>query len=124
MFVPAARGERDAYHSTDAPHRRRLGPLVPGRKRRVFIPPKKSAGPRPEPGYINPPTGVTINRAALDGRSGLAPGDKVRILGTGLYAGETAVIERMAGGVVPAAVVRTEAGRARTVRTVDLEPAD
>jgi hypothetical protein len=97
---------------------------VPGRKRRVFIPPKKSAGPRPEPGYINPPTGVSINRAALDGRSGLAPGDKVRILGTGLYAGETAVIERMAGGVVPAAVVRTEAGSARTVRTVDLEPVE
>jgi hypothetical protein len=96
---------------------------VPGRKRRVFIPPKKSAGPRPEPAYGNPPTGVVINKAALDGRSGLAPGDKVRILGTGLYAGEVAVIERMAGGVVPAAVVRTEAGRARTVRTVDLEPA-
>jgi hypothetical protein len=65
---------------------------------------------------------VTINTAALDGRAGLAPGDKVRILGSGLYAGELAVIERMAGGVVPAAVVRTEAGRARTVRTVDLEP--
>jgi hypothetical protein len=96
---------------------------VPARKRRVFIPPKKSAAPRPQPGIGAPPTGVQINTSALDGRSGFSAGDKVRILGTGLYSGELAVIERMAGGVVPAAVVRTEAGRARTVRTVDLEPA-
>lgn len=95
---------------------------MPARKRKVFIPPKKSSGPRPDPGYGLPPAGVQINTAALDGRAGLEVGDKVRILGTGLYAGEVAVIERMAGGVVPAAVVRTEAGRARTVRTVDLEP--
>jgi hypothetical protein len=91
------------------------------RKRKVFIPPKKSP-PRPQTGVGAPPTGVSINTAALDGRAGLAPGDRVRILGTGLYAGEIAVIEKMAGGVVPAASVRTEAGRARTVRTVDLEP--
>ena len=95
---------------------------MPGRKRRVFIPPKKSAGPRPEPGYGERPSGVSINMAALDGRPGIAVGHRVRILGTGLYAGELAVVERMAGGVVPAAVVRTDAGRARTVRTVDLEP--
>jgi hypothetical protein len=94
---------------------------VPGRKRKVFIPPKKNAGPRPDP-IDRPPAGVQINLTALDGRAGLAPGDKVRILGTGLYNGEVAVIEKMAGGVVPAAVVRTEAGRSRTVRTVDLEP--
>jgi hypothetical protein len=91
------------------------------RKRKVFIPQKK-APPRPQTGVGTPPAGIQINTAALDGRSGLAPGDRVRILGTGLYAGEVAVIERMAGGVVPAAAVRTEAGRARTVRTVDLEP--
>ena len=65
---------------------------------------------------------MSINTSALDGRQGLSVGDRVRILGTGLYAGEVAVIEKMAGGVVPAAVVRTEAGRSRTVRTVDLEP--
>ena len=91
------------------------------RKRKVFIPPKKSP-PRPTTGITAPPAGVSINTAALDGRQGLAIGEKVRILGTGLYAGESAVIEKMAGGVVPAAVVRTEAGRSRTVRTVDLEP--
>ena len=95
---------------------------MPGRKRKVFIPPKKNAAPRPDQGDRLPPAGVQINLAALDGRAGFGPGDKVRILGTGLYAGETAVIEKMAGGVVPAAVVRTEAGRSRTVRTVDLEP--
>ena len=50
-------------------------------------------------------------------------GDKVRILGTGLYAGEIAVIERMANGAIPSAAVRTEPAAARTVRTVDLEPA-
>ena len=70
------------------------------------------------------PAGATsINLGALGGRSGFAVGDKVRILGTGLYAGEIAVIERMANGAIPSAAVRTEAGRARTVRTVDLEPA-
>jgi hypothetical protein len=68
------------------------------------------------------PGATSINTSALEGRSGLAVGDRVRILGTGLYAGEIAVIERMAGGAIPAAAVRTEAGRSRTVRTVDLEP--
>jgi hypothetical protein len=95
---------------------------MPPRKRKVFIPPKKNGPPRPQTGVGAPPTGVQINTQAIGGRAGLAPGDKVRILGTGLYAGELAVIEKMAGGVVPAAVVRTEAGRSRTVRTVDLEP--
>ena len=93
------------------------------RKRKVFIPPKKTA-PRPQPGVDTSgrPGATSINTAALEGRSGLAVGDRVRILGTGLYAGEIAVIERMAGGAIPAAAVRTEAGRSRTVRTVDLEP--
>ena len=50
-------------------------------------------------------------------------GDRVPILGPGHYAGVIAVIERMANGALPSAAVRTEAGRARTVRTVDLEPA-
>lgn len=93
------------------------------RKRKVFIPPKKTA-PRPQPGVDTSgrPSALAINLSALEGRAGLAVGDRVRILGTGLYAGEIAVIERMAGGAIPAAAVRTEAGRSRTVRTVDLEP--
>jgi hypothetical protein len=93
------------------------------RKRKVFIPPKRTP-PRAQPGTdpSGRPAALTINLSALGGRLGLAAGDRVRILGTGLYAGETAVIERIVGGVVPSAAVRTEAGRTRTVRTIDLEP--
>jgi hypothetical protein len=32
------------------------------------------------------------------------------------------VIERLTSGAIPSAVVRTEAGRTRQVRTIDLEP--
>jgi hypothetical protein len=49
-------------------------------------------------------------------------GDRVRIAGTGLYSGEIATIERLTTGAIPSAVVRTEAGRTRQVRTIDLEP--
>src|SRR4051812_27881669 len=48
---------------------------------------------------------------------------RVTVLGTGLYTGQTAIVESIAGGVIPAAVVRTEAGRTRRVRTIDLVPA-
>jgi hypothetical protein len=65
---------------------------------------------------------VSIDLAAQRGRDGLAVGQRVRILGSGLYAGEIAVIEKLGGTVVPAATVRTEAGRSRQVRTIDLEP--
>lgn len=93
------------------------------KKRRVFIPPKKKPQ-RVQPGgeTLGRPAALSIDLTALEGRSGLAVGDRVRILGSGLYSGEVATIERIAGGVVPAAAVRTEAGRTRTVRTIDLEP--
>jgi hypothetical protein len=45
----------------------------------------------------------------------------VKIGGSGLYAGELAVIESLIDGVIPAAMVRTDAGRTRRVRSVDLE---
>ena len=48
---------------------------------------------------------------------------RVSIQGTGLYVGEVAVVESIAGGVIPAANVRTESGRTRRVRTIDLVPA-
>jgi hypothetical protein len=65
---------------------------------------------------------VSIDTSAAKGRSGLAVGDRVRLTGGGLYAGEIAVIERFSGGVIPAAFVRTEAGNTRQVRTIDLTP--
>ena len=46
----------------------------------------------------------------------------MRIVGGGLYTGEIAIVESVPGGVIPSALVRTEAGRTRRVRTIDLEP--
>lgn len=95
------------------------------RKRRpTYPPPRSSKGPAPV--YtppVTPPTVAVINRQAGAGRSGIEVGMRVTILGTGLYAGEAAVVESIAGGVIPAANVRTEAGRSRRVRTIDLVPA-
>jgi len=80
-----------------------------------------AAGAGPEPVYSRP-TVASIDLTAAGGRGGLSVGDRVRIIGSGLYSGEPAVIERFAGGVIPAAHVRTESGRTRQVRTIDLEP--
>ncbi|HET7471628.1 MAG TPA: hypothetical protein VFJ71_00755 [Candidatus Limnocylindrales bacterium] len=68
------------------------------------------------------PTVASINLAAGAGRAGLKVGDRVRITGAGLYSGELATIDKMSAGVIPSAVVRTDAGRTRQVRTIDLEP--
>jgi hypothetical protein len=65
---------------------------------------------------------ATIDLNAGSGRAGLSVGDRVRISGGGLYAGEAAVIEKLTSGVIPAALVRTDAGHTRQVRTIDLEP--
>jgi hypothetical protein len=72
--------------------------------------------------YVRP-TVASINLSASTGRAGLKIGDRVRINGTGLYSGEFATIEKLTTGAIPSAVVRTEAGRTRQVRTIDLEPA-
>ncbi len=98
------------------------------RKRKVNYPPAKTAN-RPPPAtglptdapYVRP-TVATIDLTAAKGRAGLTVGGKVRIAGTGLYAGEIATIEKLVSGVIPQAVVRTEAGKTRQVRTIDLEP--
>ncbi len=98
------------------------------RKRKVTYPPAKTANrPAPatglptDPPYVRP-TVATIDLTAGKGRTGLSVGGRVRIAGTGLYSGETAVIEKLVTGVIPQAVVRTEAGKTRQVRTIDLEP--
>lgn len=94
------------------------------RKKRVFYPPPKtSARPAPTLGpdarSLNDRS-VSIDLSALAGRGQLKPGDRVRI-STGLYAGETATVESVSGGVIPAVLVRTEAGMTRRARTIDLE---
>jgi hypothetical protein len=98
------------------------------RKRKVTYPPAKTAnrpapptGLPPDAPYVRP-TVATIDLDAAKGRSGLVVGGRVRIAGSGLYSGEIAVIEKLVSGVIPQAVVRTEAGKTRQVRTIDLEP--
>jgi hypothetical protein len=97
-------------------------------KRKVNYPPAKTANRPPPPTglpddvpYVRPTVAI-IDTSAGKGRTGLVVGGRVRIAGNGLYAGEVAVIERLSNGVIPSAVVRTEAGKTRQVRTIDLEP--
>jgi len=113
---------------------RRTAQPVPPRKRRTVYPPPRNATRPPRPGepggpggppagepYVRP-TVAAINLSASTGRAGLKVGDRVRITGTGLYSGDLATIEKLTTGPIPSAVVRTEAGRTRQVRTIDLEP--
>ena len=100
---------------------------MPGRKRKVSYPPPKTAtrgtapfGAGADPGSRS--TVASINIRAAEGKQNLTVGQRVRITASGLYSGEPAVIERFTGGVIPSALVRTEAGRTRQVRTIDLEP--
>jgi hypothetical protein len=100
---------------------------VPPRKRKVTYPVAKTATKSANAtGGAEPPkarqTVVNIDVSAGSGRTDLAIGDRVRITGTGLYSGEAATIEKFAFGAIPAALVRTDAGRTRQVRTIDLEP--
>jgi hypothetical protein len=92
----------------------------------VTYPVAKTATRQAPPPSLEPPkvrqTVVNIDLAAGSGRTDLAIGDRVRITGSGLYSGEAAVIEKFAFGAIPAALVRTDAGRTRQVRTIDLEP--
>jgi hypothetical protein len=97
-------------------------------KRKVTYPPAKTDNRPAHPSglpddapYVRP-TVATIDLNAGKGRAGLSVGSRVRIAGSGLYSGETAVVERLSNGVIPSAVVRTEAGKTRQVRTIDLEP--
>ena len=65
---------------------------------------------------------ANINLKAMTGRADIAQGSRVRIE-SGMYAGEFAIVESVIGGVIPAALVRTESGSSRRVRTIDLVPA-
>lgn len=98
------------------------------RKRKVSYPvprtsrrPADPAAPATEQTYQRPSV-VAIDLTAGAGRKGVTLGSRVRIIGTGLYSGELATVESLPGGVIPSALVRTDAGRTRRVRTIDLEP--
>jgi hypothetical protein len=101
--------------------------LIAMRKRKVTYPVARTATRQPrsaglpgDPGYVRS-TVATINLAALDTRDDLPVGGRVRIGGGGLYAGELAVVQSLTSGIIPAAIVRTDAGKTRRVRAVDLE---
>jgi hypothetical protein len=93
------------------------------RKKQTYPPPKTSRPGAPAGDDARAAAAasrtVSINLQAMTGRSEVVPGSRVRIA-SGLYAGEIAIVESVVGGVIPAAVVRTEAGRTRRVRAVDL----
>jgi hypothetical protein len=97
------------------------------RKRKVTYPvartatkPTRTTGLTTDPNYVRS-TVANINLAALDTRDDLSVGDRVKIGGAGLYAGELAIVEALIAVVIPAAMVRTEAGKTRRVRAVDIE---
>jgi hypothetical protein len=62
---------------------------------------------------------VSINLDAMRAGAGIEKGDRIQIK-SGLYAGELGTVESVVGGVIPAAVIRTDSGRTRRVRAVDL----
>ena len=89
------------------------------RRKRVFTP-----KPPPTPGQDERAAAaasrtVSINLKALAGETSIRQGDRVRIV-NGLYAGDVATVESVVGGVIPAAVVRTDSGGSRRVRATDL----
>jgi hypothetical protein len=96
------------------------------RKRKTTYPvartSRRPAGPAGAPDQQIRTTLATIDLSAGHGKDGFTTGSRVRIVGAGLYSGEEAVVESIPGGVIPSVLVRTEAGRTRRVRTIDLEP--
>lgn len=92
------------------------------RKRKVTYPVARTATRQPRPGVGEVRSTVAaIDLNALEPRDDLRPGDRVRIGGNGLYAGQLAVVESIAPGVIPAADVRTDGGQRRRARSVDLQ---
>jgi hypothetical protein len=95
------------------------------RKRKTTYPvartSRRPAGPAGTPEPQARPTLAAIDLSAGRGREGVTAGSRVRIAGAGLYSGEEAVVESAPRGVIPSVLVRTDAGRTRRVRTIDLE---
>jgi hypothetical protein len=96
------------------------------KRKKQFFPPKvnkRAPAPAGSDESYERPNLATINLQAGAGKTGFAVGDKVRIEGGGTYSGEIATIEKLNAGVIPSAVVRTESGNTRHVRTIDLSHA-
>ena len=95
------------------------------RKRKTTYPvartSRRPAGPAGTPEPQIRATVAAIDLSAGQGKDGFTTGSRVRITGAGLYSGEDAVVESVPGGVIPSVLVRTDAGRTRRVRTIDLE---
>ena len=92
------------------------------RRKKVFTPKPPPSPASEERAAVAAARTVSINLDAMAGKTDVRQGGRVRIL-SGLYAGELATVESLVSGVIPAAVVRTDAGRTRRVRAVDLQPA-
>ncbi len=98
------------------------------RKRKVNYPVAKTA----TKGGANPPVpgdprsnrapATAIDTKAITGRQDIDVGDRIRIGGGGLYAGELATVTALSMGVIPSATVRTDAGASRRLRAIDAEP--
>lgn len=100
------------------------------KRKKVFYPKAKAGAPAPPgaPGAVDPRAAaaasrtVSIDLSALSAGGNVNKGDRV-VIQSGLYAGELATVESVVGGVIPAAVIRTDAGGTRRVRAIDLVPA-
>jgi hypothetical protein len=92
------------------------------RRKRVFYPSRRgpTGGPTAdERAAAAASRTVWINPDVMTARPEIAVGSRVRIM-SGLYSGELATVESVVGGVIPAALVRTDAARTRRARAVDL----
>lgn len=96
------------------------------KRKKVFYPKARPGAPAPpgSPGADARAAAaaartVSIDLDAATAGAGIQLGDRVQIQ-TGLYAGEMATVESVVGGVIPAAVIRTDAGRTRRARAIDL----
>src|SRR5688572_29641838 len=100
MLAPSA--STPAHH--DRPMTRGNEPAVP-RKRQTYPPARTATKGPPRPGAgpevpQNRPNLVAIDLTAGKGRE-VSVGDRARIGGSGRYAGEVVVIERVSAGVIP-----------------------
>ena len=96
---------------------------MPSKRKDNFARSRVAQKRQPQPGSEAPEDRPNLARINLDagvGRAGFRVGDRVRIESSGMYSGQTGVIERLSSSVIPSALVRVEGGGTRQVRTIDL----